>query len=386
MIYRGPVFGLWHIARNIRHGRLSPVPHNGDDSLMRRHEFGTLDALRGAAAIIVVVWHVGLKLDVTIGSAYLAVDLFFLLSGFVVAHSYEASLRDGWPLIRFTLARVIRLWPLYLLCSAAGAALAYATVPSSADLGYSVLTAPFLLPRRHSVDNLAFPLDDPAWSLFCEVAANGFYAVVGFKLSSKVLTGICAACFIALIVASSRQSYLHVGLNLGALTYHLRIGLLRALFGFLLGVLLHRTWRAGRFPSLAIPPWVLVSVCAALLVAFPMNAPWSLAYALTAIAIAFPMLIVAAAQVEPRGRARELSKLSARQSYPLYLVHMVLLDGALWLANRSMVDRTTAMIAAGTIAVIVSRPLDRWFDVPVRAWLSRAAGMRPAIPSAAPPL
>ncbi|NJR13661.1 MAG: acyltransferase [Phyllobacteriaceae bacterium] len=74
---------------------------------MKRQVFHVLDGMRGVAALAVVERH---KPDFLFGTAlpasYLAVDLFFMLSGFVIAHAYEQRLRDGLSVVRFTLLRL----------------------------------------------------------------------------------------------------------------------------------------------------------------------------------------------------------------------------------------------------------------------------------------
>jgi peptidoglycan/LPS O-acetylase OafA/YrhL len=83
-------------------------------SLEKRFRFDLLDGLRGLAAIAVMVHHFtqhnGLH---WLGGAWVAVDLFFILSGFVIAHSYGIKLLAGMPLRQFLLIRLNRLGPLY---------------------------------------------------------------------------------------------------------------------------------------------------------------------------------------------------------------------------------------------------------------------------------
>lgn len=84
--------------------------------MVQRRAFVGLDGLRGVAAIMVVLFHAqGLnRVDLTFPSAYLAVDLFFMLSGFVIAHAYEKKLKSGLSVWRFFKIRAVRLYPLYL--------------------------------------------------------------------------------------------------------------------------------------------------------------------------------------------------------------------------------------------------------------------------------
>jgi peptidoglycan/LPS O-acetylase OafA/YrhL len=82
-----------------------------------RHQFVLLDGLRGVAALAVVVTH-ALYFFPPTPMAYLAVDFFFMLSGFVLAHAYGERLRQGMTAGRFMAIRLIRLYPLYALGSA----------------------------------------------------------------------------------------------------------------------------------------------------------------------------------------------------------------------------------------------------------------------------
>ena len=77
--------------------------------------FHTLDALRGIAAIAVMVYHGGANSPVPMPGGYLAADLFFVLSGFVLAHGYEAKLLDSLPLKTFVIARLRRIYPVFWL-------------------------------------------------------------------------------------------------------------------------------------------------------------------------------------------------------------------------------------------------------------------------------
>src|ERR1041385_8149717 len=88
--------------------------------------FEALDLLRGLAALAVVAFHVP-HIPGTLSLAprgYLAVDLFFALSGFVLAYAYGAELARGGNIRRFMVQRLIRLYPLYLIALLAGALLA----------------------------------------------------------------------------------------------------------------------------------------------------------------------------------------------------------------------------------------------------------------------
>jgi peptidoglycan/LPS O-acetylase OafA/YrhL len=88
----------------------------------KNHRFLFLDALRGIAALLIVLYHAPKYLGRALPhySAFLAVDLFFVLSGFVIAFSYENRLLRGLSFRSFVAARLVRLYPVYLLGTVVG--------------------------------------------------------------------------------------------------------------------------------------------------------------------------------------------------------------------------------------------------------------------------
>lgn len=172
--------------------------------------FSTLDGIRGIAAIGVMLYHYTQHSHYPLlPSASAAVDLFFCLSGFVIAFSYQNRLESGMSIGDFLLRRLIRLYPFYLIGLAVGI---FALIERSAS-GYThlsrmpVFTASVLntfympyLPLTHAGD--IFPTNMPAWSLFFELVINaGFalWAVQKGKASSLVVV-LLGAISLALYV------------------------------------------------------------------------------------------------------------------------------------------------------------------------------------------
>jgi peptidoglycan/LPS O-acetylase OafA/YrhL len=151
-----------------------------------RMRFGTLDGLRGLAAILILFYHLGNGAPVLTPSGYLAVDLFFALSGFVLSHAYEARLRDGFTLREFALVRLIRVYPMALVGAAIGVFL------SSGH--YGVL----LLPDFGGAGAL-YPVNVSLWSLAFELIVNFAYAALAVHLNWRGLGTIMVASGVILM-------------------------------------------------------------------------------------------------------------------------------------------------------------------------------------------
>ena len=175
----------------------------------RGHMFSMLDGRRGVAAVIVVLFHYSWFLGWQIvPNAYLAVDFFFVLSGFVIAHAYEARLLAGQTLGDFLRTRLVRLYPLYWL----GLTIPVGLVAVETWLGQphlqrtlvatSYLFGAALLPAPDSLSVMpfrVFPLNAPAWSLSVEIGINAIYAATVKSLSTGRLVVVAFAAGVGLV-------------------------------------------------------------------------------------------------------------------------------------------------------------------------------------------
>src|ERR1700683_2829054 len=139
-----------------------------------------LDGMRGIAAIAVMIYHFSLDTgSVFLINADLAVDFFFILSGFVIAHSYGGRLRNGMNPLEYIGKRLIRLYPMFVLGILIGAPVLFlleragaANAPARFIVG-SVLYNLLFLPDISNFQNgELFPANPPAWSLFFEMIAS----------------------------------------------------------------------------------------------------------------------------------------------------------------------------------------------------------------------
>ena len=235
-----------------------------------------LDGLRGVAALLVVWYHVfegyafaGGTLIESINHGYLAVDFFFILSGFVIGYAYDDRWGRSLTMKNFFKRRLIRLHPMVIM----GAVLGVVTFCIQGSVQWdgthvatsmtmlALLCAMFFIPAYPGAgyevrgNGEMFPLNGPSWSLFFEYIGNLLYALFIHRLSNKMLTvfvvllGAALACFAIFDV--SGYGNMGVGWTLDAVNF--LGGLLRMLFPFSLGMLvLDMRGRAAGFVCRAL--------------------------------------------------------------------------------------------------------------------------------------
>jgi peptidoglycan/LPS O-acetylase OafA/YrhL len=342
--------------------------------------FYLLDAVRGAAALIVLVRHTSYFFGWTLPMSHLAVDLFFMLSGVVIANAYEARLRAGLPPGRFMLIRVIRLYPFYLLGSVLGLVPALAARSGLAaqglqgDLSWTVSAAVLMLPMVSGAD--LYPLDTPAWSLFFELVANLFYALILRSLSGRLLLILILLCAagLALVLGVTPGHSLHGGFAPATMP----VGAFRVGFSFFVGVALYRQYcgagRAAASPRAArVLAVMLVGVVVALLAASP-PVPLRAAYELVAVTVLFPLLIGLAMRCPLTGNGARWAAVLGTLSYPVYVLHVPvarILNGVLGKGLHVPVEQWAPYGGLAFLVVFLPACLlaDRWYDGPVRARL-----------------
>ncbi|MDX1915336.1 MAG: acyltransferase [Methylophilus sp.] len=333
----------------------------------------TLDALRGIAAIFVVIFHTGAYWGgLSFHQSFLAVDMFFILSGFVIAHAYEAKLVNGDITIKsFIMIRIIRLYPMYFISIffAVFATLVKVTDVQLHDGSYlnsliqSSLFTLLFLPSQLVGSIFLFPLNTPYWSVFYELAVNFFYGLIGFKFTNKVLVLFLLVGGFALIMLA----YLHGHIDAGMTWRQTSIlsGFVRSGFGIFLGVYLYRV-RASILPSLKVPNWVVLLTMAVVFM-IPDLGKLNGAFNLFAIFLVFPFCVLVGSRCESGKVASQIFRMLGQASYPLYLLHSPV--SILIYFNFGMVVKNNApysgmILVAGLI--VFSLLLEKVYDIPVR--------------------
>ena len=344
-----------------------------------RRTYHTLDGMRGLAAIFVVARHIGYALKpLTFPNSFIAVDLFFVLSGFVIAAAYDKRLASGQlTAFRFIVLRYIRLWPLY------GLAIVFSLLILRSQImhGKSHLTLsslhahmPFALLMLPSIPTVGIsPALSVAWTLFFELIINIFYAI-GFRwLGTRQLLVIIALSAIGIVAAS--LSY--TTLDNGWAWQTVWVGFVRVCYSFPVGILLYRyhAW----MPRVATSAWLVLAGLAVLLafgtpLAFTVSKLTNALYLDVAVLVLLPALVAVAVNSEPQPGLTGIFSLLGVTSYAIYVLHPPLLVCIDWLADKLHIHYGFWTPGSGVIILVLifagAYLADRFYDKPVRAWLT----------------
>lgn len=364
---------------------------NNNDLATKPH-YPILDGLRGIAAIIVVTFHLAEPLSTSplnnlVSHGYLAVDLFFLLSGFVIGYAYD----DRWHKMTvgsFFKRRIERLQPMVVLGMTLGAIGFYFTdstlwplihtVPVWKMLlvmliGYTILPVPLSLDIRGWEE--MHPLNSVGWSLFFEYIANILYAIGIRKFSKTALSVLVIISAAALAHLAITKGDVSGGWTLNA--EHMRVGITRTIYPFFAGLLLSRIAKPTRIKN----AFLWCSLLVAIVLYMPRiggadNVWMNGIYESVCIIIVFPLIVyLGASGVMQTQRENRICKFLGDISYPLYMVHYPLVYFYVaWISNHKGTTITQAWPYALLIligSIILAYITLKWYDEPVRKWLRR---------------
>lgn len=347
--------------------------------------YEALDLLRGVAALIVCVYHVRFLLfsDAKLfSSGYLCVDLFFLLSGFVIAANYDGKIARGLSFRAFFVERLARLYPLFAAATLLGFAAVnlqqFAKQGGLVDQDKVVLTLitnlamiPSFFPPW-DVRSL-FPFNGASWSIFYELWVNIVFFLCWRFMDMDRLLKLVIGSAVALVV----MGIVHATLDLGWGAPNFGEGFIRVTFSFFAGVAIYRLGitrlvRSGPvFITTALLLLVLVLNGRLLL-----PEPWSVANDLLAVVVVFPIvLVLMSGMTLPRPLAR-IGAVLGGASYSIYLLHTPLVIIASGLPQM-LYDRKIAEFApvAGLVfvplVVLIAYLTWRYFELPAKTWLRR---------------
>lgn len=345
--------------------------------LISKPHYPILDGLRGVAAILVVIYHLleayyPLPFNHPEHHGYLAVDFFYLLSGFVVGYAYD----DRWQSMRikdFFKRRLVRLHPLVILGVFIGAICfwfdPYTNGRAHTSLleligvmliGFTLLPSPDIRGwgETHS-------LDGPCWSLLQEYIANIIYGFFGRKMSKVVLWIIVVISGITLTIVSVWHG--DVATGWGYTTFW--IAVIRMMFPFFAGLLLFRSAKLIHLP-MAFPLCSLMLIVLFFMPTFKYNGLFEAA----CIIIAFPFIVAAGAGGSIRGPWEKLCKFSGAISYPIYIIHYPFIYiYTMWVVEKKPAPQQIIPVACGLFIffILLAYASLKLYDEPVRAWLKK---------------
>ena len=357
-----------------------------------KKHYEILDGLRGVAAVLVVIFHIfeafneGSRFKQIMNHGYLAVDFFFLLSGFVVAYAYD----DRWSKLtqwEFYKRRLIRLQPMVIMGMIIGAIFYYfqessvfpqiATMPVwklllTMVIGFTLLPIPPSMEIRGWGE--MHPLNGPAWSLFFEYIANILYALIFRKFSNKVLS------VFVLIFAGLLINYTVFGPKgdvIGGWSLNLEqmnVGFTRLLYPFFAGVLLSRL---GKLIHIKGAFWIC-SIMIIVIFWMPRfgdeNTLWMNGlYESFSIIFLFPLIVAIGAGDEIKNPiSLKICKALGDISYPIYIIHYPLIYWYMgWVIENKVPLKDGYILGIGVLfaSITIAYLCLKLYDEPIRNWL-----------------
>ncbi|MDD2243446.1 MAG: acyltransferase [Dysgonamonadaceae bacterium] len=355
-----------------------------------------LDGLRGVAALMVILYHVfegfaTSPIDQRFNHGYLAVDFFFVLSGFVVGYAYD----DRWKKMStkdFFKRRLIRLHPMVVM----GAILGAITFVIQGSVQWDGTQVPFYLlivafiltifmipaipgtgPEVRGNGEM-FPLNGPSWSLFFEYIGNILYALVIRRFSTKALSILVGISGISLasFAIFNLSGYGNLGVGWTLADYNLLGGFLRMIFAYSAGLLISRNFKPmhirGAFWKCSIAIVILLSVP-------HLGAKGALwmngLYDTLCTLVFFPILVyMGASGVTTDKASSKINKFLGDISYPLYMVHypfMYLFYAWLWKNNLTFSETWPVAIVLVLGCILIAYLSLKFYDEPLRKRLNK---------------
>lgn len=362
--------------------------------------YALLDGLRGVAALLVVWYHIfegfqfaGNKPVIDfINHGYLAVDFFFILSGFVVGYAYDNRWGKTLTLGGFFRRRLIRLQPMVCMGAVIGAASFLLSGMERWDGTHATLWLTFLafvcgclmlpalpgMPREVRGNGEMFPLNGPCWSLFFEYVGNIVYALFIRRLSTRLLALLSFAlcCALAWFAVTDQSGYGSIGVGWTVDRTNILGGMLRMLCPFTMGILMSRLFKPLRQARGAF--WTSAAL---LLIIFHVPYIYSDGalslngvFEAACIIAVFPLVVWYAASGKTTDIAStRICRFLGDISYPLYIVHYPLMYAFyMWLIKTrqyTLYETWPAALAVVTASIILAWLCLKLYDMPVRKWL-----------------
>lgn len=359
--------------------------------------YALLDGLRGVAALLVVWYHVfegfqfaGNKPIIDfINHGYLAVDFFFILSGFVVGYAYDNRWGKTLTLGGFFRRRLIRLQPMVCMGALIGAASFLLSGMERWDGTHATLWLTFLafvcgclmlpalpgMPREVRGNGEMFPLNGPCWSLFFEYVGNIVYALFIRRLSTRLLAVLSFAlcCALAWFAVTAQSGYGSIGVGWTVDRTNILGGSLRMLCPFTMGLLLSRIFKPIHYARGAF--WTSAALLLIIFHVPYIHSDGALSlngiFEAACIIAVFPLVVWYAASGKTTDIAStRICRFLGDISFPLYIVHYPLMYAFyMWLIKTrqyTLYETWPAALAVVTASIILAWLCLKLYDMPVR--------------------
>ncbi len=379
--------------------------------LASKPRYEILDGLRGVAALMVVIFHLfetyskGAAFQI-VNHGYLAVDFFFVLSGFVVGYAYD----DRWDKMTtwgFFKRRLTRLHPMVIAGTLVGAALFFFSgnaFPQTQEVelwkfALCLVMGLLIIPCGTGLDIRGWgelnSFNGPVWTLTLEYIGNVLYAFVLRRLPKIALAILCACCaFFTLdltlgwdvfkLFPDGPQYNIIGGWSLSA--QQIYIAFTRLLYPFLCGLLISRilpSHRSENNPSgspihLKGGFWWCGLAIVALLAMPCIGGKQGVAdglYQALCILLLFPVIVLAGAGSKTTdARSTAVCKWLGGISYPIYITHYPLIymqmDWAVQHQDAPLWQHVAVALGVLVMAILIAWGLQKAYDEPVRKWLT----------------
>lgn len=346
-------------------------------------EIHSLNTLRGFAALAVAAFHAPMLFGVSglLPHAYLAVDVFFVISGFVMAHVYAGRIADGLSFQRFAQLRLARLYPLYafailagfgfvILKVSQGFAVLRPEVFSALGLNLAILPAPMIQAFRPN--GSAFPFATPAWSVFWEIVMCGLFFVWVRRVGRGAWL-IAAASAVGLAAVAG-----HFGKLDGGWTWDgFWIGGLRALFAFSAGVAVQHLTKIRLAADEPAPKALVLAARIAGLAGLAYvsaSARTDGLIELVCVVLVAPLCVGVCALSRSKWLESRVGRLLGAASYSIYMLHPIMVDIGMAVLNRlphlSTLQQRLFGCAWMTGLVVASYICWKLFETPARRFIS----------------
>lgn len=351
---------------------------------MERRYIHAHTALRGIAALLVVVYHLGFgdgthfEIEITpfFRRGYLWVDLFFILSGFIISYtSGDVNAGSGAPAIRgFLIRRVARIYPLHIVALAYLLLFVAVTSIIARSAGESPWSAQSiaqlgaqatLLSAWGIIPGVGWNI--PSWSISAEMVAYLAFPV----LMTVTRTSVGRL----MLVLAAISFYVTIGAMTGVLDITQGVALLRALAGFSLGVILNH--ERARFAALGDTTLSVIQSGALVWILVVMAIPSNDSLAIPAF-----VALIGSTWMD-RGIVAQMLAFKPLQwlgeiSYSVYLIHVPILATlsfgwartAARLGMGATVEHALFLVVAMALVLLITTLTYRYVETPGRRWVA----------------